>query len=126
MTEKATSTLSARDKIRGQIFTKKVFETKELKMFGATIEVRQPTLGMILSAQEEENRQLSVMKLLIGYCFVPGTDERIFEDADLDTVMGLPFDKDMEALNKVIMDMTGIDIAGAEKNSEEASSDTTS
>lgn len=118
--------VSARDKIRAQIFTQKKFETKELKIFGVVVEIRQPTLGMILTAQEEANRQLSVMKLLIGYCFVPGTDERVFEDADLDSVMKLPFDEDMMKLNEVIMEMTGIDIAGAEKNSDKASSDLTS
>ena len=120
------SPLSARDKLRGQIFSAKTFLSQEITLFGATVELRQPSLGQILEAQEQPERKLALLKLLVEYCFVPGTDDRIFEEADMDNIMNMPFSKDIEHLNDVMLGLTNIDVLGAEKNSDAASSDITS
>ena len=118
--------MSTRDELRSKIFASKAFMTQEITLFGATVELRQPTLGQILSAQEEDDRKVGLLRLLVEYCFVPGTDERVFEDGDLESIMNMPFSKDIEELNKVMLGLTNIDVLGAEKNSGAALSGTTS
>ncbi len=123
---KSNGPVSTRDELRGKIFASKNFRKEEITLFGAIVELRQPTLGQILEAQEQEDRKVALLKLLVEYCFVPGTEERVFEEADLDAIMNMPFSKDVEKLNEVMLGLTNIDVLGAEKNSGAASSDITS
>ncbi len=106
-----------RGDIRTAIFSSKKFKTELVTIFGAEIEVRQPSLGVVLEASDEsKSTKDSLIDVLIGYCFVPGTAEHVFEDTDRDALMKLPMGDDFNLLNKAIARMTGIDIEGAEKN----------
>ena len=112
-----------RDDVRAAIFHSgsKRFKRVEMDLFGSRVEVRQPTIGQILEAQEEEDRRKSLVRLMVGYCFVPGTDEKVFEDADFDSIMGLPFDDNFIRLNTVIEEMIDVNVLDAEGNSGKAS-----
>ncbi|KKM82887.1 hypothetical protein LCGC14_1314960 [marine sediment metagenome] len=116
-----------RDEIRAMIFRgDREFRTEQLVLFGAKVDFRQPTLGAILGAKQEENRAKAVAEMLIRYCFVPGTKEQVFEDADIDTILGLPFGEDLQKANDAIERLTGIDVQGEEENSEATRDSTTS
>jgi hypothetical protein len=70
---------------------------------GTKIEVRQTTVGQMLDAVSEENTKKRMATVLIESCYVPGTDEKVFEDADFEVLMGMPsggvYQKLMDAIN---------------------------
>ena len=111
---------SPRDRLRAKIFhsKNKRFERKLISLFGAEVEIRQPSLGMILNAKSHDDTKQAAIELLVSYCFVPGTDERVFEDTDQDVLLEMPFGDDMMRVNEAIGELTNIDIVGAEKNFE--------
>lgn len=121
---------STRDSIRTKIFAdaKSRFQRKVVDFQGVDIEVRQPSLGQIMGAQENESNTEGTIKLAIEHCYVPGTEEKIFDDADKDSLLALPFDQGMANINQAIADMTGISLTedDAEKNSEGTQGDITS
>lgn len=83
-----------RDEARAMIFGAKP-RAEQFSFFGALIEVRQPTLSVIL-----EKRQISedaqIYSMMLDYTFIPGTNERLFDDADVESIKGLPFGADLQ------------------------------
>lgn len=117
MTKTKTKTkLLTRDEIRAKIFATKKFKSEKLILFDVEVEIRQPSLGDILEYQEQMDRKAGLIYLLTGYCFVPGTNEKVFEEADADGILNMPFGDDLIRLNKIIENLTGIDISGEEGN----------
>lgn len=117
MAQESTKIPKTRDDIRSAIFSSKKFKSELVTIFGAEIEVRQPSLGVVLEASDDsKSTKDSLIDILINYCFVPGTSDHVFEDTDRDGLMKLPAGEDFTRLNEVIARMTGIDIKGAEKN----------
>ncbi len=122
---------SLRDKIRAQVFSSDVFKRETVEAFGSTMEIRQTTLGRVLELQQklEDDRKEAIALSFIEFCFVPGTDERIFEDGDIVLVLGLPFGDDFQTVQTAINKMMGVtekDVKDAEGNSDKTSEDTTS
>jgi hypothetical protein len=89
-------------------------KSSEIELFGVTIELRQPSLGDILKAREEEDVQRRTTDVFINYSYVPGTDERVFEDTDHAEILKWPFTKDLIKVQEAIADLTGVDLAEAE------------
>lgn len=114
-----------RDQLRARIFSadNRKFRSEVVEFFGMEVEVRQPSLGQILNAQNMDDRREAIIKIIIDYCYVPGTNERVFEAADRDSLMALPFGEDILRVNEAITRMTQIDVAGERKNSESTQSD---
>lgn len=112
---------SVRDKIRGAIFSSDALkpQTKTIVFFGQTIEIRQPNLRTILSISSGGDRQSAMVDMIIAYAYVPGSDEKVFEEADKDQLLEIPFGKDFSDLQKAITAMTDINFlqGDAEKNS---------
>ena len=108
-----------RDSLRQAILNKA--ETKSIKttFFGEDVEMRQPSMRVVLSLQEQEDRSLAAAQMIVNYMYVPGTDERVFEEADVEILMSMPFGEDLARINNVIAQLTGVDIEEAVKNSEE-------
>jgi hypothetical protein len=104
----ATMTAS-RDDIRTKIFGAKT--EKAITSFnGANIEVRQPTLKEIFAVQtskDAEDLAAITVDMLIKYCYVPNTDDRIFETADAEALLGLPFNSDMQRLSTTLNKLIG-------------------
>jgi hypothetical protein len=120
-----------RDKVRSQVFSSDVFKRESVEAFGTTIDIRQTTLGRVLELQEKlsEDRKVAIGLAFLEFCYVPGTDTRLFDDADLDMVLGLPFGEDFQKVQDVINKLMGVsdkDIKEAEGNLGETSDDTTS
>lgn len=109
-------TAEARNRIRSQVFSGKKFKKKEIDLFGEKVEIRQPTVGMVLAAQQEQDRRKALVQMLVRYCYVPGTNERVFEETDFDAIMELPVGEWFTTLNNAIIELSDIDVGSAEKN----------
>ncbi len=105
-----------RNAIRGEFFKAKHFKKKIITLQGVDMEIRQPTIGSILEFREEEDRKVALLRMMVVYCFIPGTNIKIFEDADFDAIMSQPFDDSVMRLSEAIEDLTGLDLKATEKN----------
>lgn len=110
---------SIRDKIRSAVFSTKP-ESKVVEAFGVQIEVRQMPTGALMDLQSDGDRKGAMVKSIVAHCFVPKTNEKVFDETDLETLLTVPFGRDMVALSQAIGDVSGVDleVADAVKNSE--------
>lgn len=111
-----TTPRSTRDQIRAKILAEQV-KRVTVTLDGMDIEVRQMTVGNMLDSVSVEDRRQQMANYLIECCFVPGTDEHIFEAADLDVLMSMPaggyYSRLMDEINKQTL---GKQIEVAEKS----------
>ena len=111
-----------RDTIRSKIFSakNKHRKSKIIDFMGEDVEVRQPTVKQVQELAKEARKEDSdaVLLSIMEYCYIPGTDDKVFEDADRDSLLGLPVGEWLNNLNKAIEEMTGVDVKVAEKNLE--------
>jgi hypothetical protein len=70
-----------------------------------------------MRAQETEDPAERVADMIIHYAYVPGTDEKIFEPGDRDTIIQWPFGEDLQLLQGAITELTGVNMDKAEKQS---------
>jgi hypothetical protein len=113
---------NTRSGIRAAMFAEgnKKPASEPLTLFGQEVEVRQPTLAQLnaLSRKAADAKIPGVVNLLIEYCFIPGTDEKVFDLADAEQLASMPTGKWLNDFNTVVQKLSGIDIKAAEKNSE--------
>ncbi len=129
MTAKTKST--KREDIRAAIFDAKHQKPKSqlLDVYGTQIEVRQPTLRDILSArdtsienapgevpEEVKLSRDSVVDMIINNCYVPGTNDLVFEDTDRAHLLSMPFGGDLVKISNALNAMTSVNIEVAVKN----------
>jgi hypothetical protein len=104
----------SRDQIREKVLGAVKAKSIEVDLFGITIELRQPTLKSILEAQEVESTTARMAQMIVNYAHVPGTDEHVFDEADIPMILSWPFGDDLMRLQKAITTLTGVDIAKSE------------
>jgi len=80
----------ARNALRSKVFATKPRSRIVILGEGVEIEVIQPSVGVMLDSVSEENIKKRIMRMLINSCFVPGTSEPLFEEADFDNLMNMP------------------------------------
>ena len=114
-----------RTTIRTAIFAGKA-KTLPVNAFGVKLELRQPSMGELLDLQDLPNQKSRVVASLIRYCYVPGTKEKVFDEADTNSILALPFDKNFIAINDAIAELTGIDLEEEKGNLEDDPSSITS
>ncbi len=107
-----------RSALRDQIFGSAKAKTLIIEFFGAQVELRQPTTKRVLDlrrlSMDEPGR--AAAEMIVNYTFVPGTEEQVFETADVDNIMNMPFGADMSRMQKAITELTDIDVSDAGKN----------
>ena len=106
----------SRDALRGRLMGAKKFKSETLDLFGESVEIRQPTVGQILDATEYDDQKKALVNILVNYCYIPGTQERIFEPTDEAAIMEWPVGDWFSEINAAIQRLTTIDVAGAEGN----------
>lgn len=107
--------MSTKDEIRSAVFSQKP-ASKVITFVGQQIELRQPPVSVVISddvisdpnASDTERRQAAAVKAILDYSYVPGTDERVFDETDRDGLMALPFNKDWVDLQSAINELTNI------------------
>ncbi len=107
---------SSRDELRGKLLSSHTAKTVILKLFDIEIELHQPSLADVLGYKETEDKKERVADMIIQYAYVPGTKERVFETGDRPQILAWPFGKDVLALQNAIVELTGVDVAGAEED----------
>lgn len=107
--------------LKSRIFAakNKIFKSEMVSFFGEQIEIRQPTLAKMLNRTEEdlEDPQRRGVFVLLNYAYVPGTEIPVFEYADVEALVGMPYGDDFGRVMEAFQRVTGIDVKGAEKNS---------
>jgi hypothetical protein len=106
---------AARDQIRAHIFGRKV-RSKVVTLVAEDgskndVEVRQPLVGATLDMATEESAKKRMLSLLVEHCFVPGTQVKVFEAADLEGISNLPSSGDYDKLVGAINDLMDLDKA---------------
>jgi hypothetical protein len=113
----AENTLGA---LRTGILGKKKGKALEINMFGHKVEVRQPSVGQLLELETGDDRKKSLVNMLVGYCYVPGSNDKLFTQEDSGELLALPAGEWLNEFNTAISKLTGVDTEDAEKNLEEA------
>lgn len=104
----ADTTLSVRDRIRAATLKSRLPKSKQIMFFGELIEIRQPRLADVMKAQDADSREDGVIHTLINNAYVPGTNDRVYEDADIETLKQLPFGGDFVAVAEALQELTSV------------------
>jgi hypothetical protein len=100
---------TVRDGLRKKILDEKIRKIIVDLDDGVQVEVRQMSIGQMLDTVNDPDNKKRMANYLISCCFVPGTDDPIFEDSDFDVLMGLPaggyYQKLMDAINAQLLPM---------------------
>ena len=88
---------------------------KLVSLFGQQIELQQPTLKSVLEARETGDEMTRTADIFVRYAYVPGTDVRIFEEADREQILAWPFNEDLIRVQETIAELTGVNIGKAEE-----------
>jgi hypothetical protein len=113
--------------IKANIFSaqRKRFISEVITFFGEQIEIRQPNLSTMLNSfkGEDSNTKQGVVYVLMNYAFVPGTQIPVFDMADEESIMSLPYGDDFSRVMKAFQKVTGLDVEAETKNSARTPSD---
>jgi hypothetical protein len=96
--------------------------TKEITLFGQKVELHQPTLGQMNTVGRlaaNDPKIPGIVRIMTEYCYVPGTDEKVFDIGDAEQLTTMPTGKWLADFNAAVQELTGVDVKAAEKNSEE-------
>ena len=106
------STLNRND-YRGAILAGVKGPTKVLPFNGMDIEFRHLTIDQLDKVNGKEGNRL--VRMIIATAFIPGTDELIFEDGDLETLQNLKWSPEITKLQEFFNTMYAGDVDDAEK-----------
>lgn len=81
---------ATRDSLRSHILSQKVTSKIVTLEDGFEVEIRQSTVGQMLDNMNLPDVQQRVLSMLIRSCYVPGTEELLFEEADIESLRELP------------------------------------
>ncbi len=112
-----------RDEMRARVFSAKPASEIVSDFFGMEIELRQPTLEVALEKRNVDEAE-RVYVMLTDYCFVPGSDEKLFDTEDVDELRGLPFGGDFQRVMNAVNKLLGLDPAEVEANIKAAEKST--
>lgn len=96
---------STKESIRATIFGLKPL-SKVVNIGSVDIEVRQPSVGDFLAAGSVGDRKAMMMQMLVEYCYVPGTNEKVFEETDVESLASIPAGLAWMDLTQAIDDLT--------------------
>lgn len=116
-------TINSRQRIREAILNSKP-EQEIVEAFGERIEIRYPTLEGLLQYRDAQNDDRLMARAIVNNCYDPVSGERIFEEADIDMLMGLTFSADMRKLNAAINRVLGGDETLVSQVEDDSKSDT--
>lgn len=114
--------------LKAHIFSpeNKRLKTVVVKFFGVDVEIKQRNLvaafgvSDALKDMEPAERPLYI---LLNDVFVPGTDENVFDAADLEQLKSLPSDDNYERVFRAWSKLNNIDVEQEEKNSKKTLTD---
>lgn len=78
---------------------------------GVKIEIKAPELEELLQYRDAPDDDFLMARAIVNNCYVPDTNTRVFENADIPVLMKTRFSKDMQRLQKAITRVLGGDEA---------------
>jgi hypothetical protein len=110
--------------LRQKIFSseKTKRQARTVDFFDTKIEIRQPTLGSLLTAKDLGNSRDAVVRSLIDCAFDPATGQKVFQESDFEAIKDLPWSKDFENISEVLNELTGLDFKKPSSSSSETPS----
>lgn len=97
----------------------KMRKSEKVVFFGEEIEIKQSSLGQVVemaNMRDEDDDQGVAIYVLLNYAYVPGTEDRVFETADVEQLKSMPFGDDFNRVIDSWRRITGIKIEAATKN----------
>lgn len=107
----------SRDTLRSKLLEPKKFKSVVVKMFDQEVEVRQPSVGQIFDTNEDDPKK-AMIQIMLRYCYVPNTNELVFEPADAPAILAWPVDDWLTNMNNAVAELTGGEMEQAAKNLE--------
>jgi hypothetical protein len=96
-----------RKSIRDKVLTQKPRSVIVTLQDGMQIEVRQLTVGQTIDAANEQDTKKRMATYLALCCYVPGTNETLFDMNDIEALMNLPaggyYQQLIEAVNTQLL-----------------------
>lgn len=124
-------TRSPREALRDKALNMKP-RSIQVEFCGEKVEVRQPSLAAILSFQSAHRDEFeggvavsteganvhTACEMIVRYTYYPGTNEKLFEDGDIEIIANLPFNDDIQRLQEAIGELTSYeeDVSKTVKN----------
>lgn len=116
-----------KDNIRAATLGKSVKPRKiSVAINGEHVEVRQPTLRQrndlrdkCMVSQDDTLVADAVLYQIWGvilFCYVPGTDERVFDEGDFDSLANQPSGSFVDDLFEAFIDLSSVDISNEKKS----------
>lgn len=121
--------MSLRDQIRAATLgAKKEFKTEIVAVNGSEVEVRQPTLKERSDLRKrctnvtEDSVEFNLFEFLIwaviGFSYVPGTDEKVFHETDYDGLSAMPAGGWFDELSEAASRLTNVESKKSNSDSE--------
>lgn len=97
---------NTRSALRQALLASKPLRREKVTLFGTEVELVQQTLGEVLSIDTSDTKN-SVVEVLIRTCYVPGTNEKVFDESDRDELLNWPVDSWLPDVTKAIEKLSG-------------------
>ena len=91
-------------------------EVRSTTLFGNTIEIRPPSMEVSLKIGNMETPQEQTLAFIMECVYVPGTNERVFEEGDKPQILKWPMNADVLGLQTQLNEMMGVDVIQAEED----------
>jgi hypothetical protein len=90
-----------KNEIRSKIFDSKnkIYKSTVVMFFGTKLELRQPSLKDVMGEEDlpegvKQDPLEKALSVLLKYAYVPGTDDKVFDISDIESLGELPFGED--------------------------------
>lgn len=87
-----------------------------LNFNGVDLEWQRPSIQEIQEAQDSGSERNFVVALLISYSYVPGSEEKVFEDGDYATIMQMPYSEEYGSTVQTIIKSLNLKVDEKVKN----------
>lgn len=108
----------SREALRKKIFSEENIKPKviPLQFNGTDLEWRQPSIRDVQEAQTLQEGKNFMALMLIGYTYVPGTEEKVFADEDYEMILGMPLSPSWQGVVQKISDTLDLKVEEKVKN----------
>ncbi len=108
----------SKDDLRAAIFAAENSRVKRvpIKFQGQELELKQPTVEEIMQFHSLPEGRSNFAYILINHVYIPGTDEKLFDEADYDAIVAMPYSPEIVEIQNVMTGFLSSDVKSAEKN----------
>lgn len=119
-TEQVVTKVISRDEMRKALFSIKA-KSEIIDFQGVLIEIKAPCIGQVLDDSEntQNDRKEAFAQAVIRSCYVPGTDERVFEAGDLLEIVNWPAGDAINKLQAAMSKVMGVEISDHTKSTKD-------